>query len=137
MLMYPQETRGLIAVCIERSSNVFWRKGRDSNSRYPFGYAAFRERYLQPLGHLSTDVLFLLVLMAPPFAKGGAPVFETGSPPKADKLRPLSASGRTLTPLQTLQKIKPRRAASGRELLSFPNLLYNGRGIFARYQGNR
>ena len=29
------------------------RKGRDSNSRYPFGYAAFRERYLQPLGHLS------------------------------------------------------------------------------------
>lgn len=40
--MYPQETRG-----------QFWRKGRDSNSRYPFGYAAFRERYLQPLGHLS------------------------------------------------------------------------------------
>jgi len=42
-----------------------------------------------------------------------------------------------LTPLQTLQKIKPRCAAGGQQLLSFPNLLYNGRGIFARYQDNR
>ena len=31
------------------------RKGRDSNSRYRFRYAAFRERCLEPLGHLSNS----------------------------------------------------------------------------------
>ena len=35
------------------SDSEFWRKGRDSNSRYRYRYAAFRERCLQPLGHLS------------------------------------------------------------------------------------
>ncbi len=38
------------------------RKGRDSNSRYPFGYAAFRERCLQPLGHLSRLFFFSTTL---------------------------------------------------------------------------
>ena len=30
-----------------------WRRGRDSNPRYPFGYAGFQDRSHQPLGHLS------------------------------------------------------------------------------------
>src|SRR5450432_486236 len=30
-----------------------WRRGRDSNPRYPFGYAGFQDRCHQPLGHLS------------------------------------------------------------------------------------
>ena len=30
-----------------------WRRGRDSNPRYPYGYAAFRVRWYQPLTHLS------------------------------------------------------------------------------------
>ena len=30
-----------------------WRRGRDSNSRYPFEYVRFRGGCLQPLGHLS------------------------------------------------------------------------------------
>src|SRR5262245_30123056 len=34
-----------------------WRRGWDSNPRYPCGYAAFRVRCLQPLGHLSTPQL--------------------------------------------------------------------------------
>ena len=38
------------------------RKGRDSNSRYRFRYAAFRERCLQPLGHLSVFLIFLKLL---------------------------------------------------------------------------
>src|SRR5579859_5728857 len=29
------------------------RTGRDSNPRYPYGHAGFRDRSLQPLGHLS------------------------------------------------------------------------------------
>lgn len=32
---------------------VRWRRGRDSNPRYAFTYAAFRVRYIQPLCHLS------------------------------------------------------------------------------------
>ena len=31
----------------------FWRRGRDSNPRYPSGYAGFQDRCHQPLGHLS------------------------------------------------------------------------------------
>src|SRR6266516_4705607 len=32
----------------------FWRRGRDSNPRYGYPYAAFRVRCIQPLCHLST-----------------------------------------------------------------------------------
>jgi hypothetical protein len=32
---------------------TLWRRGRDSNPRYPFGYAGFQDRSHQPLGHLS------------------------------------------------------------------------------------
>src|SRR5882762_9822033 len=31
----------------------FWRRGRDSNPRYPFRYTHFPGVLLQPLGHLS------------------------------------------------------------------------------------
>lgn len=34
---------------------LFWRKGRDSNPRYVLPHAGFQDRYLQPLGHLSTS----------------------------------------------------------------------------------
>ena len=33
----------------------FWRRGRDSNPRYPCGYTAFRVRPVRPLRHLSRD----------------------------------------------------------------------------------
>jgi hypothetical protein len=33
-----------------------WRRGRDSNPRYPCEYAAFRVRCFQPLSHLSGAV---------------------------------------------------------------------------------
>jgi hypothetical protein len=36
--------------CVNRK---VWRRGRDSNPRYPFGYAGFQDRCHQPLGHLS------------------------------------------------------------------------------------
>src|SRR6185437_6204881 len=32
-----------------------WRKGWDSNPRYPCRYAGFQDRCLKPLGHPSTD----------------------------------------------------------------------------------
>src|SRR6266699_5902151 len=32
---------------------VIWRRGRDSNPRYGYPYAAFRVRCFQPLSHLS------------------------------------------------------------------------------------
>src|SRR5437588_10794425 len=31
----------------------FWRRGRDANPRYPFGYIGFQDRLFQPLTHLS------------------------------------------------------------------------------------
>src|SRR5262249_27174223 len=33
--------------------NMIWRRGRDSNPRYGYPYAAFRVRCFQPLSHLS------------------------------------------------------------------------------------
>ena len=38
---------------------VSWRKGRDSNSRYPIGYAAFPGRYIKPLCHPSSGSSFI------------------------------------------------------------------------------
>src|SRR5260370_36378451 len=37
-----------------------WRRGRDSNLRYPFRYAGFQDRCHQPLGHLSVALIVLL-----------------------------------------------------------------------------
>src|ERR1700721_2803507 len=38
---------------------LFWRRGRDSNPRYPFGHAGFQDRSHQPLGHLSDSTVLL------------------------------------------------------------------------------
>ena len=35
-----------------------WRRGGDSNPRYPSGYAGFQDRCHQPLGHLSSYYSF-------------------------------------------------------------------------------
>ena len=32
-----------------------WRRERDSNPRYPYGYSGFRDRPIQPLSHLSAE----------------------------------------------------------------------------------
>jgi hypothetical protein len=37
-----------------------WRRGRDSNPRYPLRYAGFQDRCHQPLGHLSRTTTVLL-----------------------------------------------------------------------------
>jgi hypothetical protein len=37
----------------ERRRTSRWRRGRDSNPRYGYPYAAFRVRCFQPLSHLS------------------------------------------------------------------------------------
>jgi hypothetical protein len=37
-----------------------WRRGRDSNPRYPFRYAGFQDRCHQPLGHLSVYYSFTI-----------------------------------------------------------------------------
>ena len=37
-------------------SGWWWRRGWDSNPRYGYPHTAFRERHLQPLGHLSATV---------------------------------------------------------------------------------
>src|SRR5215467_1562509 len=39
-----------------RASEVVWRRGRDSNPRYGYPYAAFRVRCIQPLCHLSAGL---------------------------------------------------------------------------------
>src|SRR2546426_11197008 len=35
-----------------------WRRGRDSNPRYGYPYAAFRVRCIQPLCHLSITLMY-------------------------------------------------------------------------------
>ena len=37
---------------------LFLRRGRDSNSRYPFGYSSFQDWCIQPLCHLSNIFCF-------------------------------------------------------------------------------
>ena len=48
------KTENVETARLDRPSNR-WRRGRDSNPRYPFGYAGFQDRCHQPLGHLSAD----------------------------------------------------------------------------------
>ena len=38
---------------LDELSVMSWRKRRDSNPRYPFGYASFQDWSHQPLGHSS------------------------------------------------------------------------------------
>jgi hypothetical protein len=45
--------RGRISVLGQEVETPSWRRGRDSNPRYPCEYAAFRVRCFQPLSHLS------------------------------------------------------------------------------------
>ena len=40
-----------------------WRRGRDSNPRYPCEYAAFRVRCFQPLSHLSGALIYIMFLV--------------------------------------------------------------------------
>src|SRR6266576_5157736 len=42
-----------------RSSVLDWRKGWDSNPRYPCRYAGFQDRCLKPLGHPSKPLISL------------------------------------------------------------------------------
>jgi hypothetical protein len=40
--------------------SIEWRRGWDSNPRYPYGYNGFRDRPIQPLSHLSApESIFL------------------------------------------------------------------------------
>lgn len=41
-----------------------WRRGWDSNPRYPCGYNGFRDRPVRPLRHLSTLICYLDLLIA-------------------------------------------------------------------------
>src|SRR5438128_10783952 len=43
----------VLAALLGRRTWKFWRRGRDSNPRYGYPYAAFRVRCFQPLSHLS------------------------------------------------------------------------------------
>jgi hypothetical protein len=40
---------------LSRPTSRGWRRGWDSNPRYGYPHTAFRERHLQPLGHLSSS----------------------------------------------------------------------------------
>ena len=44
---------GMLRTIGDATTIVDWRRGRDSNPRYPCEYAAFRVRCFQPLSHLS------------------------------------------------------------------------------------
>src|ERR1700758_3218513 len=60
----------------EWAKNEEWRRGRDSNPRYPFGYAGFQDRSHQPLGHLSehTDYMLFSCITLVPFTASWLPL---------------------------------------------------------------
>ena len=46
-------------------NSEFWRRGGDSNSRYPFEYTAFRVRPIRPLWHLSINCIAVNIYLVP------------------------------------------------------------------------
>ncbi len=62
---------------------IIWRRGRDSNPRYPFEYAGFQDRSHQPLGHLSMypRALFRLYGQSRHFYQRG-PIYRTQVGPR-------------------------------------------------------
>src|SRR5499426_2911846 len=67
----------------ERGHAAGWRRGRDSNPRYGYPYAAFRVRCFQPLSHLSV-------------AAEGATILSVGG--YVSNARRLNKSAATLSP---------------------------------------
>src|SRR5690606_34595844 len=51
--LFPQSLEGT------EEKALTWRRGWDSNPRYPCGYSGFRDRYIQPLCHLSRNLVLL------------------------------------------------------------------------------
>src|SRR5215470_8161578 len=49
-----------------------WRRERDSNPRYPFGYSGFQDHRHRPLGHPSAAELLPDILAGSPFNRGPA-----------------------------------------------------------------
>jgi AraC-like DNA-binding protein len=100
-----------------------WRRGRDSNPRYPCEYAAFRVRCFQPLSHLSRPALagFLREMVAKPLTHL-APVWPEcrwGRPHRADGVRgtPVFAERRDSGNLHAAQALPgegPQRPAAAR-----------------------
>ena len=65
-----------------RLEGINWRRGRDSNPRYGYPYAAFRVRCFQPLSHLSKPLreeLFALWRDKCPFATALLPNLISGA----------------------------------------------------------
>ena len=44
-------------LCVRAGQSMWWRKGWDSNPRYPCRHAGFQDRFLKPLGHPSKPIL--------------------------------------------------------------------------------
>ena len=53
LLLLEEPPQPVPAHCHRIKGLMLWRRERDSNPRYPCGYTGFRDRRLQPLGHLS------------------------------------------------------------------------------------
>src|SRR5262249_3995918 len=95
-----------------------WRRGRDSNPRYPCGYNGFRDRPDRPLWHLSVDPTFC---RRPPWPQGGRTVTDRSGGRKGTRrgLR-LGAPGCfavTLIPARPLERGQPVFPAADPKLI--------------------
>ena|SRR5215472_9467337 len=88
---------GMLRTIGDATTIVDWRRGRDSNPRYPCEYAAFRVRCFQPLSHLSeaaspsarllirqanlVDPVFTFPLLADLFCNPGSMFGKRSNPP--------------------------------------------------------
>src|SRR3954451_5270978 len=75
-----------------------WRRGRDSNPRYSFPYAALARRCLRPLGHLSGSMLaHVTIRLSPAEGEGFEPPGLSSSGFQDRRLKPLGHPSKTKT----------------------------------------
>src|SRR5262249_59329049 len=72
-----------------------WRRGRDSNPRYPLRYVRFRGGSFQPLTHLSaSDEFTFSAVVSPSFPEGRLPSKQQLTPAPKKRLEHFRAASR-------------------------------------------
>src|ERR1700704_6662209 len=102
--------------------NGFWRKGWDSNPRYPCRHAGFQDRCLKPLGHPSKPLKLFSYLRDAPRPEGGLHLLlplssasaDLGAAPARAVLRPACGLERRITPSAP---IRPLGRAGGTSIV--------------------
>ena len=101
---------------MRKQAKAAWRRGRDSNPRYPCEYAAFRVRCFQPLSHLSKPLDDLSIPLRTYFSKGSVATLllpnRIGASVYYVLKRPVNASSGVFLHARHCMRIKVHRNAN-------------------------